>query len=190
MDRPSVEAIVRSAREGDPGGRDRLAALLLPTVIAWCGRMGGPCVDREEAAHDVLMTLLARLDRLHSPDRLQAFAFGITTRVLAAHRRRVWWRRWWPGVAPEPPDARGGPHADLETLERARRVQRVLDALTHPHREVLVLCEIEERTSAEVADLLGVPEGTVKSRLRLARARFREIASTEEPALVLEPCDE
>ena len=41
-------------------------------------------------------------------------------------------------------------------------------------REVLVLCDLEERTAIEAAKLLGVPVGTVKSRLRLGRARFKE----------------
>ncbi len=44
------------------------------------------------------------------------------------------------------------------------------------HREVLVLCELEERSAADVGLLLGVPTGTVKSRLRLAKEAFRAVA--------------
>ena len=50
----------------------------------------------------------------------------------------------------------------------------MLEGMTENQREVLVLCDVEERTDEEVAALLGVPSGTVKSRLRLARASFRQ----------------
>ena len=53
---------------------------------------------------------------------------------------------------------------------------RVLEKLPANQREALVLCVVEERSASEVAELLGVPTGTVKSRLRLARERFRTLA--------------
>ena len=65
------------------------------------------------------------------------------------------------------------PSQALESRRTARLVWRVLDALSEAHREVLVLCDVEERSRAEVAEILGIPEGTVKSRLRLARLAFR-----------------
>ena len=46
------------------------------------------------------------------------------------------------------------------------------------HREVLVLCDLEGRSAAEAAELLSVPVGTVKSRLRLGRQRFRKLAAS------------
>jgi RNA polymerase sigma-70 factor (ECF subfamily) len=49
--------------------------------------------------------------------------------------------------------------------------------LPPPLREVLVLCDLDERTDDDVAALLGVPAGTVKSRLRRARFMLRDMAS-------------
>ena len=49
----------------------------------------------------------------------------------------------------------------------------VLDSLPRAQREVLVLCELEEHSGREVAELLSIPLGTVKSRLRAARRAFR-----------------
>jgi hypothetical protein len=57
------------------------------------------------------------------------------------------------------------PGGHLERARLAERIDRALESLPTAHREVLVLCYLEERPLAEAAALLGVPEGTVKSRL-------------------------
>ena len=51
---------------------------------------------------------------------------------------------------------------------------QVLDAMSQPHREVLVLREIRGLSYEEMAQVLDVPRGTVESRLSRARAEFRE----------------
>ena len=148
---------------------------LVPTVTAWCRRLAAPGVDAEAAAQEVLLVLVRRQAELRPGEPAAAWAWGIMTRTLAAHRRRAWLRRWLPGPVP---DRAGGddPRRTAERNELATQVRQVLDRLSDGHREVLVLCDVEERSRAEVACLLGVPEGTVKSRLRLARAAFRHAA--------------
>ena len=155
-----------------PSDADTLVERLLPLVGAWCARMGGPGVDVEAAAHEVLLIALRRQGDLRPGAPVEPWAWGITTRVLAAHRRRAWLRRWLPGVVPEQV-ARENPAKDLDSRRLAELVHRVLQQLQDAHRAVLVLCDVEERSRAEVAEILGIPEGTVKSRLRLARAAFR-----------------
>lgn len=148
----------------------------VPTVARWCARLGGPWVDPEDAAQDVLATATTRLATLRNPDDLEPWLFGITRRVLAAHRRRVWLRRWVGSVPKSAPDPGLGPHASAVRAQRARRLQGWLEALPAPQREVVVLCALEERSGPEVARLLGVPLGTIKSRLRLGMARLRDLA--------------
>jgi RNA polymerase sigma-70 factor (ECF subfamily) len=48
-----------------------------------------------------------------------------------------------------------------------------MDELSFDHRSAFVLCEVEERSSREVAEILGVPEGTVRTRLFHARQKLR-----------------
>lgn len=155
---------------GDPE-RDATFARLLPLVTGWATRLGAGTIDAEAAAADALLVILRRLPDLHPGAPVEPFAWGVTARVVREHRRASWWRRWVPGAEPESvaPD-RGASPADRE---RIRLVYRVLGALSEPHREVLVLMDLEERSASEVAALLGVPEGTVRSRLRLARDAFR-----------------
>jgi len=168
--------LVAAAASGDQPALDRLVDECLPAVLGWCARLGGPKVDAEDAAHDVMMVVVTRIDRLTKPESFPYWIFGICRNVLRSHRRRAWIARWVPGEPPEQRDR--GPLADrrVELGETARRVQSVLSELPAAQREVLVLCDLEERSSSEVATLLGIAQGTVKSRLRLARRRFRLVA--------------
>ena len=64
---------------------------------------------------------------------------------------------------------------DLEARERAGRLWTAIDALPEKLRIAIVLANIEEHDIGEVARLLDIPEGTVKSRLFLARQRLKEL---------------
>ena len=93
LPRPSAKAF-DAVRRGDA---DALAALLdewLPVVLAWCKRLGGPRVDPHDAAQDVLIVVMDRVDRVYAADRLRPWLFGVTRRVLARHRRTAWVKRW------------------------------------------------------------------------------------------------
>lgn len=158
------------------GGQPELDALVkawLPLVYAWCHRLGGPGVDAEDAAHETLIVMCRRLDRVHAPEALPSWLFGICRRTIANHRRRAWLRRWVPGASTESAWSGAGPDRSAEANQAAEVVWKVLDALPQAQREVLVLCELEERSGSEAAALLGIPLGTVKSRLRAATRAFR-----------------
>jgi RNA polymerase sigma-70 factor (ECF subfamily) len=133
-------------------------------------------VDPEDAAHDVFLVVLTRLAGLRDPERFPSWVFGITRRVLAQHRRRAWWSRWVPGASYDAIEPGRDPHERAALSETARRVQAALEELPDDQRTVLVLCDLEERVDSEVANLLDVPVGTVRSRLRLAREKFRRLA--------------
>lgn len=167
-------ALFLAARDGNPRAREDLCKRWLPAVMRWCLRMGGPSVDSEDVASDVFVTMLPRLEKLREPEAFEAWLYGITRRTLAAHRRRAWVRLWVPGFFSDPDDPEARPDRRAESRDTSRRVQQVLEELTDNQREVLVLCDVEGRTDEEVARLLEIPVGTVKSRLRLARAGFRQ----------------
>ncbi|GDX78962.1 hypothetical protein LBMAG42_07730 [Deltaproteobacteria bacterium] len=151
--------------------RDAIFERLVPLVTGWCIRLGAGGIDAEAAASDALLVILRRLDDVEAGAPVEAFAWGVATRVVKEHRRKVWWRRWIPGISMERPS--GSPMDSPEKRERVRLVYAALGALSEGHREVIVLMDLEERAASEVAGLLGVPEGTVRSRLRLARVAFR-----------------
>ncbi len=158
--------------ELEESANDAIFEEWLPVVLRWCARLGGPKVDAEDAAHDVMITVLTRMHTLRNPDDFPAWVFGVTRRTLAWHRRKAWIRRWVPGLEPEGVAPGAGPEQSVAASEIGRRVQEVLERMPAELREVLVLCELEERPDEAVAQILEIPVGTVKSRLRRARRQF------------------
>lgn len=171
---PEIEQEVRLAQLGEPDAVERLCARWLPTVLGWTRRLGGSKVHAEDAAHEVLIVALRRLSSLERVSAFKSWLYGITRRVVAAQRRRAWVRRWLPGVEPTVVDDGPTPLRLAERHAIAGAVWEALDKLPSHHREILVLCDLEERADSEAAELLGIPKGTVKSRLRRARLSLRK----------------
>ncbi len=177
---PDDPAWLRKLADGDPVARGQFYDLFQRDVLGWCRRMGGINVDAEDAAHDVFMVALGRLESFRGDSSLRTWLFGITRRVLANQRRKAKVRRLRETLLGDrsqtTPDRGPGPLGRALQNEQVRRVHRCLDALSAKHREVLVLCSLEGRSGQEAAELLGIPEATVYSRLHYARAAFRKAA--------------
>ncbi|MBX2803534.1 MAG: sigma-70 family RNA polymerase sigma factor [Myxococcales bacterium] len=174
MTSESTSELVRRAQAEEPGALEALCDEWLPTVLGWTLRLGGPKVDAEDAAHDVFVVVFRRLGKLREAGAFSSWLFGVTRRVVAAHRRRAWVRHWIPGAVPDGADPAPGPGERVEHADVTVRVWAAIDTLPPHQREVLVLCDLEERPDSEVAAMLGVPKNTVKSRLRRARAALRD----------------
>lgn len=177
--------LLDDVRRDEPGAYDRLLDAVLPVVLQWCARLGGPRVDAEDAAHDVCVVLLRRVGAIRDAQRFPAWLFGTTRRVLAQHRRRAWVRRWVPGLLIEAVDPDADPFRAAELSEQARAVQATLDDLSEREREILVLFDVEDRSESEVAEILDIPLGTARSRVRAARERFRRSAARHRLAAPL-----
>lgn len=174
--------LVADARADDPMALERLIDLSLPTVLRWCIRLGGPGVNPEDAAHDTMEVVLDRLHTLAAPEAYPVWLYGCTRRVLARHRRTAWLRRWVPGLTVDVVDPGLDPFEGSARNEAARQVHAALARLSTEHREVLVLCDLEERSNTEAAEMLGIPANTVRSRLNRARARLRALVGDLDPA--------
>lgn len=96
--------------------------------------------------------------------------YRIALRAALRQRAR---RRPSEAVDPETPADRGG-EADLAARDEARRVQAAVVGLPAEHRAVLSLFAVEGLGHRQIAEILGVPEGTVWSRLHAARKRLAE----------------
>jgi len=129
--------------------------------------------DAEDAAQESLLRAYRRFDRLRDPQRFRGWLVRITFRI-ALDRARSSKRR----EQRETVWARPVPAPTTEALAASREFQahfdRALDTLPNKLRLVLLLCAMEGHTLEEVASMLDVPLGTVKSRLFVARKKLAE----------------
>src|SRR3984957_19834447 len=190
MIRPTTEVPLRAPKRFEQQALPHLDAAY--SLAFWLMR---DRADAEDVVQDVFIRALRGFDGFRGEAMrpwLLAIVRNVAWRALAVRRRAT--NNVIPIEAayghsddgdPEPMSiASDEPSAEARLIEASDRahVTRALDAVTPLFREVLVLREIEEMSYAEIASVLGVPQGTVMSRLSRARAelrsRFRD--ATEE----------
>jgi RNA polymerase sigma-70 factor, ECF subfamily len=176
-------ALVASCRTGDPEAFARLVQLHEGMVVNLAARLLGDVEEARDVAQEVFLQVYKRLAGFEGRSSLKTWIYRIA--VNQCHNRRRFWHRRRrdretplddrllaapvPGARQHAPD----PYQETLRLERARRVQAALLELRFEHRSVLVLREVEGLTCEEVATALGVPAGTIKSRLSRAREAMR-----------------
>jgi RNA polymerase sigma-70 factor (ECF subfamily) len=128
--------------------------------------------DAEDVAQEAFARAYRRFRQLHDRDRFRAWLVRMTWR-LAIDRWRTDRRRSVRERESEPAH-RSSTEEIAVASDRAARLWRAIDELPEKLRVVVVLGAIEGHDTREVARLLQVPEGTVKSRLFLARKGLAE----------------
>lgn len=133
-------------------------------------RLAGTDEAASEVTQDVWLRVLRGIARLREPARLRSWLFGITRRVLMDRLRAKYAA---PGVvdAADVELAAAEPDDDIEA--ELESMQEAMTRVPLVEREVLTLFYLRELTLVEVAEILEVPVGTVKSRLHRARHLLR-----------------
>lgn len=85
------------------------------------------------------------------------------------------------GIDPADPSESADPGYEMARAEQGRRIHRALGQLSNEHRAVLVMKDMEDMKYEEMAELLGVPIGTIRSRLHRARLELRAILQETDP---------
>jgi RNA polymerase sigma factor (sigma-70 family) len=175
---------VRSSAEGGDGelltryrtlrDQDAFGSIVrrhAPMVLGVCRRVLGDHSDADDAFQATFLVLARKADAVRPPDRLGPWLYGVAYRTALkargrAYRRREVERAYAANAAAAAPA--GGPD-DLTPL-----IDEQLNALPEKYRTPLLLCTVQGLGKAEAAARLGLPEGTVSSRLARARDMLRE----------------
>ncbi len=165
-----------ACRTGDERAWRRVVQTRVHAVFRWSVMLGLRAPEAEDAAQEVLWRAWKQFHKCRAPRAFDSWLYQITRRVVANMRRLVWLKRVLPTESPPEPAFVEGPTPDIELSVRA-----CLDGLSRKQAEVLMLSDVEGYTRDEVAEMLGIPPGTVASRLRLARKAFRAAWDEKRP---------
>lgn len=167
--------------EAAPAGTGAVEAEALEAAFArWQGELLGTLyylVGNREDARDALQESFVKCwrhrEKLPGVENLKAWIFRIALNTGRDLRQTAWRRRRRPWKGEEQMATSTEPAADLERTEKLARVRRALADLRPEEQEVFLLKQNGELTYAEIGETLGLPLGTVKTRMRLALEKLR-----------------
>lgn len=170
-----AEFLNRIAERGDAEAFRKLFQAYAPRVKSYMMRQGADANTAEELAQETLLTVW-RKAKLYSVDKGSATTWIFTiARNLRIDRLRkeMTWVELPEGRSEQASDD-ATPDEVLSERERRERVQKALADLPADQHEVVALSYVEGLSHSEIAGRLGLPLGTVKSRMRLAYGKIRE----------------
>lgn len=152
-----------------------------PFVWRSLQRMGVPESDLDDALQEVFIVVHRKLAQYDSERaKLSTWLFGITLNVARKHRSRG--RLTLGADLDATPCERPCQDTQLQRQQQAERLNLVLGKMRPEHSATFVMFELEGLSCQEIADLTGVPVGTVYSRLHKARDQFRDLVEKSEKA--------
>ncbi|QUV84350.1 RNA polymerase sigma factor [Chloracidobacterium aggregatum] len=187
------EELLRAFQQGDEQAFSQLYQRHRMAIYRFLARRLSSSVRAEELCQDVFVALVEHAGSWRGEASVKTYLYRIAFNRLVSDTRRSEHRVM---VAPAPddepaparePQAAERPDVVFETQERARLVREALERLSPEFRDTLVLKEYDGLSCEEIAEVLGVAVGTVKSRLFRAKLELKRhlaafFASPSSPA--------
>ena len=199
MTHPDESALLQRLRDGDRTALNELLAAHQTRLYNICLRLLGNRDDAAEVAQEALLKAVQHIDRFRGESKLGTWLVRIATNEATTHLRRRRIRRAASLESPHPNgqadgDADAGadwrhqladgrepsPDERVQQQEQRLSLQAAIDQLEPDFRAVLVLRDVDQMDYQQIADVLEVPVGTVKSRLFRARLALREQLSERD----------
>ena len=162
-------------QDGQPAAVAEVYDLHQGAVHAFARRLIGDAAAAEDLVHEVFVALPGAMRRFQGGASLRTFLMSIAVNHARHHLRSATRRRQaMERFSREPKTGSGGPEQHALRADLARELSRALDLLPIEQRVAFVLCEVEERTSKEAAEIVDAPEATVRTRLFHAKKKLRD----------------
>lgn len=165
-----LELLILRCQRGERDAFQALAQHWSVRLFAYARRL----VEQEQDAWDVVqqtwIRVLPGIRTLREPQRFPAWVYRVARNTALNHRRAKRQHDMPPlDAAPEPADE------EKPMLEDAEAVHVAIGELSLAHQEVLTLFFLQDLTIEEIAEVLGLPPGTVKSRIHYAKRMLRAV---------------
>ena len=169
-------SLVIRAQGGDQEAFADLAASIADRFLATSHRILSDIDLAEDATQQALLNVWQDLPQLRDPARFEAWSYRLLVRACYAEGRKS--RRWAPNLRVLPVNE---PMAtdDMSAVVDRDQLERAFRQLSLNHRTVVVLHHYLDLPLERVAEMLGVPVGTVASRLHYAMRALRAVIGTD-----------
>jgi RNA polymerase sigma-70 factor (ECF subfamily) len=170
----SDEDLIKQIAAGDRLALDALYRRHGVRLYRFILRLSKDEATAEDILSDVFFVVWQQAGRFGARSSVSTWLFAITRlKTLSARRERQHLELGPDEYEIEDPGE--GPENHLEKAEKSKIIERCLKRLSTVHREVVDLVYYHEKSIKEVAEILGIPENTVKTRMFHARKRLSEL---------------
>jgi RNA polymerase sigma-70 factor (ECF subfamily) len=181
-----IDPLIERCLKGDQSAWDAVVSLYWRRVFNIAYKFVGRHDEAEDLAQDIFLKLFKSLKTFDRRANFSTWLISVSRNLCIDHYRSM--RREHElithdvdVVALAQPSTIDGPHALLERRDRVALLRAALDKLAPSLRTAVILRDIQELSYQEIAGRLGVPEGTVKSRINRGRTELaRQIARLRE----------
>jgi RNA polymerase sigma-70 factor, ECF subfamily len=177
--------LIDSFLKGDESGFNLLVRKYQDIIVSTCVRLAGNYQDGEDAAQEVFVQVYKNAARFRGDSEFATWLYRITMNVCR-NLHRSWWKRLTKSAvrldrdqdddtpAFELPDERSTPDEDLDKKRQVAKVRNAIRKLPDSQREMIVLCDLQEKSYDEICSILGIALGTAKSRIARARDALKK----------------
>ncbi len=172
---------------GENSAWDGLLRAYTRKIYDLCYRFTGRAVEAEDLTQEVFIKIFQTLRSFDAAQgSFSTWLHQVARNHLVDHYRRTKKDRMTGSIEDdletlvERPSPGAGPIGHLEALERKDQLQRALDRLSPDLREAVVLRDLHDLDYVEIAQVLGVPQGTVKSRINRGRLELARVLKRME----------
>ncbi len=178
--------LVAKAQRGDTAAFGSLVERYQDPLFNGVYRMVGQREEAEDLAQEAFVKAFRGIGRFEGRSSFYTWLYSIAFNLVISYRRKTGSARHLnplslnhgggddgPGL--EAQDASEGPDAQAQRGETRQRIEAAIAELDAEHRAVIVMRDIEGFDYETIAEVLGCPQGTVKSRLHRARLALREM---------------
>lgn len=180
---PGDQKLVERCLEGDDAAWERIVTMYAKRIYNLSYRYTGRREDAEDLTQEIMIRVYQNLNTFRSDaGSFQNWILRVGRNLIIDHYRQT--RRYQPAAGSEEMDGMHleddklpNPQQMVEMDEAARFLWNGLNSLSPELKEALVLRDLEGLAYREIAEMLGIPEGTVKSRINRGRVELARILS-------------
>ncbi len=176
-----LSTTIQNAMTGDKNSFTRLVWRYRDHIVNIAFGVIGNSQDAEDIAQETFLKAYLSIGRLSSVNAFYQWLVRIAVNLSIDKKKANILRRAKPleDFFSAPSNSAPSPECVIEHREQQRRLLDALDCLSLDQRTVLILCEFQELSYKEIALILDIPIGTVRSRISAAKYRLREILAPE-----------